>query len=182
LTEAVTQYSSLAKTLHWTVAVIVVGLVPVGLIMADLDEGPLQDRLFVLHESFGVILLALMSLRALTRWRGRPAPYPGLEPWERRLSTGVHHALFALLLITPVIGWFALSAYGLRPSFFGLAELPHLLAKDEALSKILFPIHETCALLIVALATLHIAGALRHTLVKHDDLIWRMLPAAFRKN
>ncbi len=182
MTEAVRQYSSLAKALHWAVAVIVIGLVPVGLIMADLDEGPLQDRLFLLHESFGVILLALMILRAATRWRGRPAPYPGLEPWERRVSTGVHHALFALLLVTPIIGWLALSAYGLGPSFFGLAELPHLLPKDEPLSKILFPIHETCALLIVGLATLHIAGALRHALVKHDDLVWRMLPAVFKKN
>jgi cytochrome b561 len=175
------QYSPLAKALHWAVAVIVIGLIPVGLIMADLKPGPLQDRLFVLHESFGVTLLALMVLRAVTRWRGRPAPYPGLEPWERRLSTGVHHALFALLLITPVLGWLALSAYGLGPSFFGLAELPHLLPKDEPLSKILFPIHETCALLIAGLATLHVAGALRHALVKRDDLIWRMLPQVFGK-
>lgn len=175
------QYSPLAKALHWAVAAIVIGLIPVGLIMADLKPGPLQDRLFVLHESFGVTVLALMLLRTVRRWRGRPQPYPGLEPWERRLSTGVHHALYALLLVTPVLGWLALSAYGLGPSFFGVAELPRLLAKNEPLSKILFPIHEASALLIAALATLHVAGALRHALVLRDDLIWRMLPQVLRK-
>lgn len=175
------QYSPLAKALHWTVAVIVIGLIPVGAVMADLDEGPLQDRLFVVHEFLGVVVLTLMLLRAATRWRGRPAPYPGLAPWEFRLSTGVHHTLFALLLITPVIGWLALSAYGLGPSFFGLGELPRLLPKDEPLSKILFAIHETFGFLIAGLLTLHVAGALRHALVKRDDLIWRMLPQLFDK-
>jgi cytochrome b561 len=175
------QYSPLAKALHWTVALIVIGLIPVGLVMADLKPGPLQDRLFVLHESFGVTVLALMVLRAVRRWRGHPAPYPGLPHWERRLSTSVHHALYALLLLTPVLGWLALSAYGLGPSFFGVAELPRLLPKDEPLSKILFPIHEASALLIAGLATLHIAGALRHALLKRDDLIWRMLPQVFRR-
>ena len=175
------QYSPLAKSLHWAVAVIVIGLIPVGAIMADLQEGPLQDRLFVIHESFGVVVFTLMLLRAVTRWRSRPAPYPGLEPWELRLSKGVHHALYALLLITPVVGWLALSAYGLGPSFFGLGELPRLLPKDEPLSKILFAIHETFAFSIAGLVTLHVAGALRHALIKRDDLVWRMLPQLFAK-
>jgi cytochrome b561 len=170
------QYSPLAKALHWVVAIIVIALIPVGAIMADLQEGPLQDRLFVIHESFGVVVFTLMLLRGVTQWRSRPAPYPGLEPWELRLSMGVHHALYALLLITPVIGWLALSAYGLGPSFFGLGELPRLLPKDEPLSKILFAIHETFAFTIAGLLMLHVAGALRHAFIKRDDLIWRMLP------
>lgn len=176
------EYSSLAKALHWAVAFIVIGLIPVGLVMADLKPGSLQDRLFVLHESFGVIVLALMLLRAVTRWRLRPAPYFNLAPWERRASTGIHYALYALLLVTPVIGWLALSAFGLGPSFFGVAELPRLLAKNKPLSDILFDVHEVCAYLIAGLLTLHVAGALRHALVLRDDLIWRMLPAAFRKS
>lgn len=175
------EYSSLAKALHWTAAVIVIGLIPVGLIMTDLKPGPLQDRLFVLHESFGVTLLALMILRAVTRWRSRPAPYCNLTPWERRASTGVHYALYALLLVTPVIGWLGLSAFGLGPSFFGVAELPRLLAKNKPLSDTLFEIHEACAFLIAGLLTLHVGGALRHALVLRDDLVWRMLPAAFRR-
>jgi cytochrome b561 len=174
-------YSPVAKALHWAVALIVIGLIPVGAVMADLKPGPLQDRLFFVHESFGVTVLALMILRLLRRWGGRPAPYPGLAPWERRLSTGVQHALYALLIVTPVIGWFALSAYGLGPSFFGVAELPRLLAKNEPLSETLFDIHGACAFSIAGLATLHVAGALRHALVKRDDLIWRMLPEFFGK-
>ncbi len=180
--EAVSQYSPIAKSLHWTVAIIVIGLIPVGVTMVNIHEGPLQDRLFVLHESFGVTVLGLMILRVATRWRGKPAPYPSLDSWERRLSNGVHHALYALLLVTPVIGWLGLSAFGLGPSFFGVAELPPLLPKNKPLSEVLFDVHEASAFLIAGLAALHIAGALRHAIGKRDDLIWRMLPAAFRKS
>ena len=98
-----------------------------------------RHRLFVIHGSFGVVVFTLMLLRAVTRWRSRPAPYPGLQPWELRLSTGVHHALYGLLLITPVIGWLALSAYGLGPSFFGLGECRASCPRTNPCPKILLP-------------------------------------------
>ena len=169
-------YSTAAKSLHWLVAAIVIALIPIGLVMTDLDHGPLQDRLFVIHESFGVSVLGLMLLRLGVRLRGAPAPWPPLTRPERIVSVAVHHTLFALLLLTPIVGWFALSAYGLGPSFFGLGHLPALIGKDEPLSKILFAVHETLGLAIAALIVLHVSGALRHALVKRDELIWRMLP------
>jgi len=173
-------YSIAAKILHWLVAALVVALIPIGLTMADLQPGPLQDRLYVLHESFGVTLLALMILRTANRLRGAPPPYPTLSRGERVASAAVHHLLYLLLLATPIVGWLALSAYGLGPSFFGLANLPALLAKDEPLSKILFRFHEAGGLTIGGLALVHVAGALRHALVKRDDVLWRMLPASWR--
>ncbi len=175
-------YSAAAKVLHWLVAALVVALIPMGLTMADLKPGPLQDRLFVLHESFGVALLSLMTLRFATRLRGAPPSYPTLSRGERIASAAIHHMLYLLLLATPIVGWLALSAYGLGPSFFGLGHLPALLAKDEPLSKILFGFHKAGGLLIGGLALLHIAGALRHALVKRDDLPWRMLPARWRRS
>jgi cytochrome b561 len=174
-------YSTAAKTLHWLVAGLVVALIPIGMTMADLNPGPLQDRLFVLHESLGVSLLALMIFRGANRLRGAPPPFPELSPGERMLSKGVHNALYALLLATPIVGWLALSAYGLGPAFFGLGHLPALLAKDEPLSKILFGVHEAGGLAIGGLVLLHVGGALRHAFVKRDALVWRMLPRSWRR-
>lgn len=166
-------YGLFARWLHWLVALLVFCLIPVGLVMLRLDPGPTQDRLFVLHESFGLVLLGLMVLRTLNRWRAPPHPAAELTAGERRLSLAVHRALYVLLLATPLIGWFALSAYGLGPSFFWIGHGPALLAKDEPLSKILFQWHLAGALLIAALALAHIAAAALHAR-RGDGLIARM--------
>lgn len=63
-------YSAPAKWLHWLIAPIVLAMIPVGAIMGDLPHGALQDRLFFLHESFGLTVLTLMIARIATRLRG----------------------------------------------------------------------------------------------------------------
>jgi cytochrome b561 len=171
-------YSPLAKLLHWSVAALVVALIPMGLVMADLSPGPLQDRLFMLHESFGLVLLGLMAARVLSRLRETVEPAP-LPPLERALARLVHIALYALLLLTPLVGWAALSAFGHGPDLFGVAELPTLLSTDKPLSKTLFSIHEAAGLAIGALALLHVAGALRHGRAE-GSVIWRMAPRGRR--
>jgi cytochrome b561 len=168
-------YSHSAKLLHWAVAVIVMGLIPVGVVMGDLPQGALQNRLFALHESFGVTVLALMSLRLFVRLRGAPPPDPGLSRTQRIVASAVHHALYLFLFLTPLLGWLALSAYGLGPSFFGLGELPALLSKNEPLSKTLFTFHALCGFLVAGLVVLHIAGIVRHALLKQGDIVSRML-------
>ncbi|WP_159730702.1 cytochrome b [Methylosinus sp. Ce-a6] len=173
-------YSPLAKSLHWTIAALVLLSLPMGIVMADLHEGPLQDNLFVLHESAGVLVLALMFLRLGERLRRRPAASEGLTPAERLVSKATHNALYVLLLATPIVGWLALSAFGLGPSFLWLGHLPAPLAKDEPLSKELFEVHETLGLTLLALIALHIAGFIRHR-IAGDEAAWRMFPQAWRK-
>ena len=68
------EYTAAAKWLHWLIAAIVIGLIPLGLIMSDMEKGPLRGQLFDLHESFGVLLLGLMLLRLATRLRGASQP------------------------------------------------------------------------------------------------------------
>jgi cytochrome b561 len=169
-------YSAPAKWLHWLIAPIVLAMIPVGAIMGDLQQGPLQDRLFFLHESFGLTVLALMIARIANRLRGAPPAAPGLSKPERIVASATHHAMYLLLAAAPVLGWLALSAYGLRPAFFGLLEPPALLAKDEPLSKLLFSAHAVVGFSLAALITLHLAGVARHAFVKRDRVVWRMLP------
>jgi len=169
-------YSAPAKWLHWLVAPIVLALIPVGAIMGDLPRGALQDRLFFLHESFGLTVLALMIARIATRLRGAPPPAPGLTRAERIAAAATHHSIYLLLALTPALGWLALSAYGLRPAFFGLFEPPALLTKDEPLSKLLFSMHGVAGFSLAGLVALHLLGVARHVFVKRDGLARRMLP------
>ena len=128
-------YSAPAKWLHWLIAPIVLAMIPVGAIMGDLPQGALQDRLFFLHESFGLTVLALMIARIATRLRGAPPPAPSLTTAERMISAATHHAIYLLLALTPVLGWLALSAYGLRPAFFGSARAAGLARQGRAAVK-----------------------------------------------
>lgn len=169
-------YSAPAKWLHWLIAPIVLAMIPVGAIMDDLPHGALQDRLFFLHESFGLTVLALMIARVATRLRGAPPPAASLSRAERIIAAATHHAIYLLLALTPVLGWLALSAYGLRPAFFGLFEPPALLAKDEPLSKLLFSAHGLAGFTLAALIALHLLGVARHHFVKRDGVVQRMLP------
>ncbi|HEY8066181.1 MAG TPA: cytochrome b [Methylosinus sp.] len=173
-------YSPLAKALHWIIGALVLISLPIGIVMADLHEGPLQDNLFVLHESAGLIVLALMLPRLAVRLRRRPGMSEGLTPIQRLVAKATHRTLYLLLLATPIVGWLALSAYGLGPSFFWLGHLPTLAPKDEPLSKQLFEVHELLGWAVLALIALHIAGVIRHR-IAGDEAAWRMFPESWRK-
>ncbi len=121
-----------------------------------------------------------MGARLAVRLRGAPPPPAILSPVARRLSLAVHRALYALLLLTPLVGWFALSAYGLGPSFFGVLDLPQLIGKDEPLAEALFKAHLAGGLLIGALVFVHVAAALRHA-VRKDGVVSRMATIRLRR-
>jgi cytochrome b561 len=45
----------------------------------------------------------------------------------------VHGLLYLLLLVIPIVGWIATSAYGAPTPFFGLLTLPKLVADNKGL-------------------------------------------------
>ena len=173
-------YAPAAKWLHWIVAIMVIGMIPMGIAMHEMAPGPLQDRLYMLHRSTGVVVLVLALLRLFVRLaKGAPPPYAGLTRFERIASTATHHLLYLLLLTMPVVGWLMASAYGASTSFYGLFDLPNLIGKDEALFGILRRMHKGGGIAMALLILLHVAGALMHTFVKKDVVLWRMLPRSW---
>lgn len=169
-------YRAPEKFVHWFVALCALALVPIGLVMMRIGEGPTQDRLYFLHTSFGAVVLALMIVRVGLKAAGRmPPPSAVLTPFERRASQGAHLALYALLIATPMAGWLGVSAFGAQPNVFDLFSLPALTGKNEALSHRLFAAHLAGAILIALVALLHIAGALVHAR-RRDGVLSRMLP------
>lgn len=172
----VDHYSGIAKFLHWTVAVCVLAIIAAGLTMNNVDPGTLQNILYTVHRSLGVLVLFLMLIRLVYRlMHGAPPHEPTLTAMQRMVSHAVHMALYVLLIAQPIIGWVATSAYGAKISFFGLFTLPDLVAKDQALSEPLFAVHMWMGLLIAALAAMHIAAALFHHFILKDGVLRRMM-------
>jgi cytochrome b561 len=129
-------YPGTSKFLHWLVVISVLTTIPVAYFMNRVAEGPLQNNLFNLHKSLGVLIFVLMILRVINRLAvGAPAPDPTLKRWERALSSAVHGLLYFLLLAMPIGGYVANSAYGASTPFFGLFDLQPIVAKNEPLSE-----------------------------------------------
>ena len=178
----VTRYTLTQRLLHWLIALLVLGLLGVGMIFFFLDfEGTKEtfgpevtDLLYTYHKTFGVVLLALMIVRLGIRLvRGAP-PYAQPLPTFQRVASHVAHGLLYLsLLAMPVVGWLATAAGGYPVQFFDLA-LPGLIGKDKALAETLFSVHGMVAWLIIGLIAVHVGAALMHWRVRRDGVMERM--------
>jgi cytochrome b561 len=72
------------------------------------------------------------------------------------------------------------SAAGVPFSVFWLVPLPSIVAPDERLEEIAKLVHFSLLLALCLVLAVHIGAALRHHLVKRDDVLRRMLPRAWR--
>ena len=101
-----TRWGSVAKFFHWTIALFVIGLLVGGLTMVDMKVSPDKFKLYALHKSFGITVLALMLLRFA--WRGidpRPQDVAGMAPIVAFAAHAVHRLLYVALLAMPTSGW-----------------------------------------------------------------------------
>jgi cytochrome b561 len=174
--DAVPGYSGFAKFLHWLIALCVIAIIPVGIAMPNF-EGPWGDALYNLHKSLGVLILVLMIVRVAYRLRhGAPPPEPSLEPWHRAASNTVHTLLYVLLVVQPILGYLANSAYGATTTFFGFFEIPPIIGKNEPLYGRLALIHRSLGFGIALLVLMHVGAALHHYFLRRDRVLHRMLP------
>ncbi len=170
-------YSGFAKLLHWVIAVCILIMIPVGVVMGRIEGGDVQNLLYNVHRSFGVLILALMLIRLGYRLtHGVPDPEPTLTNWQRGVSHLVHLSLYAVLIAQALIGWIATSAYGAAIWVFGLFIMPDLVSKDQELAKPLFLVHDILGYVAAGLVALHISAALYHYLIRRDGVLQRMLP------
>lgn len=172
----VPRYTAVARLLHWTTAVLVLATIPVGFVLLSLPPGRVQDTLFDLHRSVGVLLFVLVVVRLAWRLGHPPPPLPDdLPAWQRVASASVHGLLYVLLLVQPVIGWWGTSAFGAPIRVFWLFELPPLVAKDERLAGQVLGWHGMVGIALAAAIAIHVAAALFHHFVRRDEVLRRML-------
>lgn len=170
-------WGALVRAFHWLIAIAILVQAVIGLTMVGMDVTPAKVRVFALHKSIGLAILALVLLRIA--WRlseRRPADPPAMPRWQVRAARATHVALYALLLAIPLSGWWFNSASNAPLVWFGLIDVPSLthgyapLWKPRALL-----LHQTLFWVLVALLVLHVAAALWHHFRQRDDVLRRML-------
>jgi cytochrome b561 len=173
-----TRWGALSQFLHWLMAALIGVQIGLGLAGANLPLGMSKLATLARHKSLGLTILALALIRLA--WRAlNPTPaLPGaLQAYERRLALATHVALYALLIALPVTGWIMSSARGFPVSWFNLVQLPNPVTPDPALYHAMVLTHIVLASALGLILILHIAAAIRHHFVLHDEVLRRMLPA-----
>lgn len=179
------RYGVVALGLHWLIALLIIGMLALGLVMVRLTPGStLQFDLYQLHKSIGITVLALSLVRLVWRLRNPVPPLPGgLQRWEIALARLTHVGFYVLMIGLPLSGWMMVSAsvWNLPTMLFGVIELPHVpvlstLDNKKPVEDALKRIHEAAGWAAMALLALHVAGALKHHLLLKDDVLTRMLP------
>ncbi len=168
------RYSGGAITLHWLLALMIVGSFGLGVYMSDLPVSPSKLKLYSWHKWAGITILALSGLRLLWRLGHPPPPDVTMPRWQARAAHATHGLLYLLFFGVPLDGWAYSSAAGFPVVWFGMLQLPDFVPVDKALAETLKSAHELLAWAMAVLVLLHVAGALKHQFIDRDGLINRM--------
>lgn len=174
------RYTHIAIALHWTIAILVLGTIVLGVYGANAG-GDLARAAKDIHKPVGILILALTLVRLGWRLAHRPPALPEtMAPALRRVARGTHVAFYVLLLVLPLSGWWMSSAVPVRhPIGFGAFAVPFLpVPRGFASAGPAHLAHVVLGFLMIGLAALHILAALKHHFVDHDDILRRMLPRA----
>jgi cytochrome b561 len=179
------RYGTVAMTLHWLIALLIVTNVVLGFTFANImsRDDPSFFMIVQTHKSIGLTVLALSILRLVWRIIN---PVPALPPMSqglRFLARGSHYLFYFLIIAVPLAGWLMVSAsstgaptmyFGLFPvpSFEFLSSLPR--AQRTPLHEDFATLHAVLAYSATALLVLHVSAALYHQFTRRDDVLKRM--------
>ncbi len=172
-----TSYGWISIAFHWLSAVTVFGLFGLGVWMVELSyynpwykEGP------NLHRAIGVLLLLGTLARLVWRMmQPRPRPLKSHQRWETALAHLTHALLYLLLLLVMGAGYLISTADGRAIWVFDLFSVPALWSGVAGQAEWAGIVHRWGAYLLITLAVLHGAAALKHQLFDKDHTLRRML-------
>ncbi|WP_417672079.1 cytochrome b [Roseibium sp.] len=168
-----TRYRALSRTLHWTIAGLVLLTWPLGFMISFVKQ-EFALNFYMLHEGFGFLVLWLMLVRiGNTLVAGHPkTTAPAIE---RIAAAIVHGLLYVFLIAMPVSGFLATNAHGFPLKWFGLVPVWSPIGKTPDIAWTLSAIHTWCAWTLLVLFGLHFAAVLFHHVLRKDDTLYRML-------
>lgn len=171
-------YHPMSILLHWLMVFGLACATVMALIMVDMPGiTPTKLRLFNYHKWLGVTLWCVVLVRLAWRLLVPPPPLPAhMKRWEVSVAWLMHAALYALMFAVPVAGYCYSLVAGYPVVWFGVWELPVLMAPDPELKPVFKLIHKTLGQAMWCLVGLHVLAGLKHWLIHKDGVMQRMLP------
>lgn len=169
-------YGLVAILLHWSMALLILGMLALGLYMVRMPISLEKLKFYGWHKEVGILILELAILRIVWRlYNILPALPEAMPVLEKLAARSIHLIFYGVLIVMPLTGWMISSAAGLSVSFFGLFLLPNLVGPNPALMAILAQVHAWLAYALIALVGLHTLAALKHHFINKDDVLRKMV-------
>jgi cytochrome b561 len=171
------RYGQVSRFLHWTIAILFIALIPMGIFASIIPEGTsFRNAYYVVHKTIGVVVIGLVFVRLVwNRLSPRPALNAALKPTERKLAKFAHGALYVAMVAVPITGFVMTSFHGYPTFFFAWEFGPFWASSDSAtiawgsFHKYLLPT------LVYLILGAHIAGALKHRFIDGHKQAFRRI-------
>jgi cytochrome b561 len=174
-------YGSVSRTLHWLTALLIIGMIPLGLIANNApftNDAELNYKflLFTLHKTLGLTLFGVALIRILwTISQPKPGPLHPNRRAETFLADTVHWLLYASLVLLPITGWTEHAAMpGLAPIWWPFGQTLPFIPTSFWLAETAGAFHVIFGKVLIGAILLHVAGALKHHLIDRDGTLRRM--------
>ncbi|OUS26791.1 cytochrome B [Gammaproteobacteria bacterium 45_16_T64] len=176
LTNQPRNYGIISILLHWSMALIIVGLFALGLWMTSLSYyDPWYRQGPWIHKSIGLLLAALFAFRWIWRISNiTPQPSDSLKPIEKKLAHGAHLAFYGLIATTLMSGYLISTADGRAIEVFNWFHIPAMGVAFEDQEDIAGDIHYYVAFTLIGLAAFHGLAAIKHHVIDKDNTLRSM--------
>ncbi|MDH5583409.1 MAG: cytochrome b [Gammaproteobacteria bacterium] len=170
-----TEYGTLAKALHWLVAIGLFALIYLGLQQAEMERGDERSYIRFVHASIAAVVLMLMTVRIIWRFMNDVPAHPeGMPAWQRTVATLVHWGLYITVFVQLIAGAIMNGTGGRGIPVFGLFTIPVPVAESGDAHEWWEEVHEFAWRPIAVLITLHVLAALYNHFIAKNDVLRRM--------
>ncbi len=174
LKNTLTSFGAVAKSLHWLMAVLFLGVFTVAYIMINIGKSDFRFSLYDLHKATGLLLFVLVSIRLMWRLINvEPSSPPSLPAWQRRAAHLNIILLYVLMFLMPISGFLTSTLGGHDITFYHFFTITPFLINKEA-SEFFSYAHEFFSILLIACFSLHVTAALYHHYFLKDNVLRRM--------
>jgi cytochrome b561 len=168
------EYGSVAKALHWLVAISLIALIVFGLQQSGMESGPERSEIRFLHASAALAVFVLMTIRLVWRLVNEVPAHPEGPAWQNAAAHLVHWGLYIAVFVQLIAGAMTVATGGRPLPFFGLFSVPLPVAESEEGHHFWEEVHEVTWIVIALLVVVHVVAALYHHFVAKDDVLRRM--------
>jgi cytochrome b561 len=170
-------YGTVARILHWVVALLVVLQIPAGIAMTSEPLAAWADPIYIFHKGSGAVLFVLVLARVAWRLTHRAPAFPAfMPPLEQRIAGATHVAIYVLLVVMVVSGYIRTVGDDFPIELLDVLGVPPLIPPMPRLAHAMLVVHQFTVVALVGLVAVHVSAVLRHHMIERNPVLARMWP------